>query len=48
VEKILYILEPEVVPARGPPLFIDPDEVIFHNQPTLWYHIFINILEIVD
>jgi hypothetical protein len=35
VEKILFVPEPDVVILRGPPLFVDPKEVIFHNQPTL-------------
>jgi hypothetical protein len=46
VEKILFVPEPDVVILRGPPLFVDPKEVIFHNQPTLW--MFIDIIKIED
>jgi hypothetical protein len=33
---------------RGSPLFIDPEDVIFHNQPTLRYQVFIDVLEVED
>jgi hypothetical protein len=31
---------------RGPPLFVDPEEIIYHNQSLLCYHVTINMLEV--
>jgi hypothetical protein len=30
------------------PLFIDPEDVIYHDLPTFYYRIFIDILEVED
>jgi hypothetical protein len=48
VEKILYMSGSDVALVQEMPLFIDPKEVIFHNRPTLWYRVFIDIIEIED
>jgi hypothetical protein len=47
-EKILYILEPEELHICGPLMFIDPSDVIHHNHLMLRYHIFVDILDVVD
>jgi hypothetical protein len=47
-EKVIYIPEPENVHVRGPPMFLDPEEIIYYDQPTLRYRVQINILEVVD
>jgi hypothetical protein len=46
--KIIHIPEPEEVFIHGPLLFLDPEETIFHNHPTLHYMVVINILEAED
>jgi hypothetical protein len=47
-EKVIYIPEPENVQVRGPPMFLDLEEIIYYDQPTLRYRVQINILEVVD
>jgi hypothetical protein len=46
--KIMHILEPEEVFVRGPPLFLNPEETIFQNHPTLHYRVEIDILKVED
>jgi hypothetical protein len=29
-------------------MFLDPEEIIYYDQPTLRYRVQINILEVVD
>jgi hypothetical protein len=29
-------------------MFIDSNDVMYHNRPMLRYHIFIDVLEVVD
>jgi hypothetical protein len=38
-EVIVYVSEPEEAHVRGPPLFLDPKEVIYHNRPILRYRV---------
>jgi hypothetical protein len=45
-EKIIFM--PEPVHVRGPPLFLDPAEIVYHSRPTLRYRILIDILEVED
>jgi hypothetical protein len=33
-KKILYIPEPEVAYPRGPPMFLDPEEINHHSWPA--------------
>jgi hypothetical protein len=40
--------ELDVVLAHEPPLFVDLEEAIFHNQPALRHRVFIDIVEIED
>jgi hypothetical protein len=47
-EKTVYIPEPEPVHARGPPLFLDPEEINYPNRPTLCYWVILDVLEVVD
>jgi hypothetical protein len=34
--------------VRGPHLFIDPEDIIYHDLPSLYYHVYIDILEVKD
>jgi hypothetical protein len=45
---VVYILEPEVDHVHWPPLFLNTEEIIYHNQHMLHYQVMINILEVVD
>jgi hypothetical protein len=47
-EKINFISEPVPNLARGPPLFINLEDVVFHSHPTLRYMVEIDVLEVVD
>jgi hypothetical protein len=47
-EKIIFVPEPKVVTKRGPPMFMDPDEVIYPNHPTLRYKIEVDVIEDAD
>jgi hypothetical protein len=44
----IFILKPEAIHVHRPPMFIPPEEVIYHDRPTLRYHVLIDILEVVD
>jgi hypothetical protein len=45
---VVFIPAPEVIVERGPPLFIDPEELIYHNHPTLRHRVLIKVIEVVD
>jgi hypothetical protein len=47
-EKLLYIPEPEFAHVWGPPLFVNPEEFIHHSQPTLFYRVGFDVLEVED
>jgi hypothetical protein len=47
-EVIVYVPEPKEVHVRGPPLFLDPKDVIHHNRPMLRYRVRLDIAEVVD
>jgi hypothetical protein len=47
-ERLMFILESDEVHIRGPPLFLEPKEVIHLSQPALWYRVFIDIVEVED
>jgi hypothetical protein len=47
-EKVRFIPEPDPVHTRGSPLFVNPEDVMYHNKPTLHYWVAIRILEIID
>jgi hypothetical protein len=47
-EKVVYIPEPQVPHVCGPTMFLNPEDIIHHDQPTLRYRVKIDILEIVD
>jgi hypothetical protein len=48
VEKIMFMPEPDMDLLWGPPLFINPEDIIYHNQPMLSYRISIDIIDIED
>jgi hypothetical protein len=45
---VVYIPKPEVPHVRGSLMFLNLEDVIHHNQSTLWYHVLIDILEVED
>jgi hypothetical protein len=47
-EKLLYIPEPKFAHVWGPPLFVNPEEFIHHDQPTLFYRVGFDVLEVED
>jgi hypothetical protein len=47
-ERLMFIPEPDVPREYGPPLFLQPEEVIHQSQLALWYRIFIDIIEVED
>jgi hypothetical protein len=47
-DKVVFIPDPEVIVKREPPLFIDLEEVIYHNHPTLRHRVLIEVIEVVD
>jgi hypothetical protein len=49
-EVIIYVLELEVVHISppAPALFVDPEEVIHHNRPMLWYRVGLEISKVID
>jgi hypothetical protein len=47
-ESILHIDKPPVVRSQGPPMFIDPEQVIYNSWPMLHYMVSIDSLEIID
>jgi hypothetical protein len=48
LERIIFVPEPEPIEVRGPPLFLDPLEIIYHSRSTLRYRTLIEILEVED
>jgi hypothetical protein len=45
----MYISKPNAIHEHAPPpLFLNPEEVIYHCQVALWYKIFIDIIEVED
>jgi hypothetical protein len=47
-QQILFIPEEFPPHVRGPHLFIDPEDIIYHDLPSLYYHVYIDILEVKD
>jgi hypothetical protein len=47
-EKLLYIPEPEFAHVWGPPLFVNLEGFIHHSQPTLFYRVGIDVLDVED
>jgi hypothetical protein len=47
-EKIIFIPEPDVAHVHDPPLFLQPEELIDTQLPTLRHHVLIRILKIED
>jgi hypothetical protein len=46
-KQIMYIPKPNAIHVCDP-LFLNPEEVVYHCQPALWYKIFIDVLEVED
>jgi hypothetical protein len=47
-DLIIYVPKPEEVLVRGTALFLDLEEVIYHNRPMLRYRVRLEIAEVVD
>jgi hypothetical protein len=44
----MFVLEPEVIHDYNPPLFLNLEDIIYHNHPGLSYPIQVDIVEIED
>jgi hypothetical protein len=47
-ERLMFIPEPDEVHIRGPPLFLETEEVIHSSRLALWYRVFIDVIKVED